>query len=103
MPDRLPVIWSDEAVADLEAIHAYIARNSPRYASVVAGRVLAAVEHLAAFPDSGRMVPELGDPEIREVIHGMYRIVYARGVDRVEVLTVFHGSRLFPPDLRARL
>ena len=40
MPDHVPVIWSAAAVADLEAIHAYIARNSPRYASVVAGRVL---------------------------------------------------------------
>ena len=102
MPDRLPVVWSAEAVADLEAIHAYIARNSPRYASVVAGRVLAAVEQLAEFPDSGRMVPELGDPMVRELIQGMYRIVYARAADRVELLTVFHGSRLFPPDLRAR-
>ena len=94
------LIWSDEAVADLEATLAYIARSSPRYAAVVVGRLVDAVERLVEFPESGRIVPELEDPTIREVVHGSYRIVYElRGggsEQRVEILTVFHGSRPFP-------
>ena len=47
---------------------------------------------------SGRVVPELGDESIREVIHGNYRIVYRMRHDVVEIATVFHGARLFRLD-----
>jgi toxin ParE1/3/4 len=49
---------------------------------------------LADFPGSGRVVPEIGRMEIRELILGDYRIVYRHHVGRVEILTVFHGARL---------
>ena len=60
------------------------------------GRLVEAMEQAAAFPASGRVVPELGDPAVREVIHGAYRIVYERAVDALTVLTVFRASRQFP-------
>ena len=91
------IVWSAEAVRDLEQIHDYIARNSSRYAAVVTSRLVAAVDRLSAYPESGRMVPELGDAAVREVIHGAYRIVYELHDDSVEVLTVFRASRRFPP------
>jgi plasmid stabilization system protein ParE len=94
--DAVVVLWSEEAVRDLEAIHAFIARNSPRYAATVAGRLVVAVDRLRMFPESGRMVPELADPAVREVIHGSYRIVYEQREGAVEVLTVFRASRSFP-------
>ena len=43
------------------------------------------------------MVPEIGDPIIREAILGNYRLVYRLKRDSIELLTVFHGSRLFNP------
>ena len=59
--------------------------------------VLAAVERLADFPNSGRVVPELKDPVIREILFGSYRIVYRVKGDLVELLTVYHGARLLDP------
>ena len=90
------VIWSPQSVRDLEAIHAYISDESARYADLVVGRLVAAVERLQAFPESGRIVPERADPSIREVIVGSYRVVYRLRTDLVEIVTVFRGSRLFP-------
>lgn len=90
------VVWSAEALGDLEEIHAYIAQSSPLYASIVAGSLVDAVTRLREFPESGRVVPELGDPSVREVISGSYRIVYEVHSAGVEVLTVFRGSRSFP-------
>ena len=101
MTSKTPVIWSEEALEDLTSIHHYIARTSPRYAVVVAGRLVHAVRRLSEFPESGRIVPELGDPAVREVIHGSYRIVYELRGSRVEILTVFRASRLFPSITRA--
>lgn len=59
--------------------------------------VLAAVGRLANFPNSGRVVPEIKDPGIREIILGSYRIVYRVKGDLVELLTVYHGARLLDP------
>jgi plasmid stabilization system protein ParE len=90
------VQWTLQAVEDLAAIRDFIARDSKHYAEVVIERLLAAVEQLARFPDSGRVVPELEHPEIREVIRRPYRIVYRRRTEVVEILTVFHASRRIP-------
>ena len=43
---------------------------------------------------SGRTVPEIGNPNIRELIYRGYRIVYRLNGDRIEILTVFEGHRL---------
>jgi toxin ParE1/3/4 len=51
---------------------------------------------LQRFPASGRVVPERGEQTIREVLVGNYRVVYRFTHDTAEVLTVFHGARLFP-------
>lgn len=92
------VVWAPQAIQDVESIRAYVARDSAHYADLVVERVVAAVGRLASNPRSGRMVPEVGDESIREVIHGNYRIVYRLRSDVVEIATVFHGTRLFRLD-----
>jgi toxin ParE1/3/4 len=52
---------------------------------------------LREHPESGRVVPGLGDMAVREVIHGAYRIVYELYPGVAVVLTVFRASRAFPP------
>jgi len=59
--------------------------------------VLAAAGRLANFPNSGRVVPEIKDPGVREILLGSYRIVYRVKGDLVELLTVYHGARLLDP------
>ena len=91
------VRWTPQASDDLEAITKFIAADSPYYASLFAMDVVAAVERLAVLPLSGRIVPEVNDPAIREIILGNYRIVYRVRNDVVEILTVWHGARLLDP------
>ena len=88
--------WSPQAVRDLEAIRDYIAADSPRYAALVIERIIAAVERLISFPESGRIVPERNDPAIREIIVTPYRVVYRLRRGLVEIATVFRASRTFP-------
>ena len=92
----IELIWSPRSVADLEEIRAYIAADSPAYADLTVRRLVASVERLRTFPDSGRMVPERQLPELREVISGKFRIVHRRKPAVVEIVTVFRGSREFP-------
>jgi plasmid stabilization system protein ParE len=93
------VIWSPQAIRDVEAVRSFIAQDSPMYADLVARRLVAAVERLQFFPESGRIVPERQDSEIREVIVTPYRIVYRLRRGAVEVVTVFRGSREFPDSI----
>lgn len=92
------LVWTPQAIADLEAIQDFVSRDSPRYADVVLDRLFEAVERLREFPRSGRVVPEIGRESIREVIMGVYRIVYRLVEDKAEVVTVFRSSRLFGPE-----
>ena len=71
-----------------------MARDSVRYATLLAERIVAAVDRLESFPESGRVVPEVGDESLREVIHGAYRIVYRIKAESVEVVTVHHAAQL---------
>ena len=63
---------------------------------MVIERLVAAVRRLRDYPLSGRVVPELARPTIREVIEGAYRIVYRVTPDAVQILAVVHGARRFP-------
>lgn len=92
----IPILWSPQALHDPESIREYIARDSTLYADLVVRRIVAGVDRLASFPESGRVVPERGDPKIREVIVKPYRIVYRRQSAEIEIVTVFLASRLLP-------
>jgi plasmid stabilization system protein ParE len=91
------VIFSARAIRDIEGIHAYIAKDSQRYAQGQVRRILNAADLIAIFPRGGRMVPEIELDAFREVIVGNYRVIYhLENDERAEVLVVFHGRRRFP-------
>ena len=86
--------WSRRARADIRNLKAYIAKDSPYYARRFTERIVASVEKLAEFPKIGRPVPEAeGREDVRELIYQGYRIIYRTLPDRVQVVTVIHGSR----------
>jgi plasmid stabilization system protein ParE len=68
------------------------------YADLLVEHLVAAVTRLESHPLSGRVVPELGDESLREVIDRKYRIVYRVTSDAVEIVTVFHGASSFRLD-----
>jgi addiction module RelE/StbE family toxin len=95
----LELVWTDRALRDLQAIDAYISADNPGAAARWIGRLLAAGERAARAPLAGRVVPEKGRAEVREVLVRTYRVVYRVCAARIDVLTVFEGHRLFPSDV----
>jgi len=85
--------WTDTAQDHLEAIYAYIAHDSPVYAKRMVDRLTRRSQQISAFPLSGRRVPEYDMDQIREVIEGMYRIIYHVKSDRIDVIAVVHSAR----------
>jgi plasmid stabilization system protein ParE len=61
-------------------------------------QVFRLAEQLADFPESGRVVPEFDDPNIREVIRRPCRIVYRvkSREQTVEIVRIWHAARGIP-------
>lgn len=76
----MKVAWSALAETRAAEAFAYIAAEHPSAAAKWLRRVLASVETLSQSPDRGRVIPELGRPDLREVIVQPYRIMYRREV-----------------------
>jgi plasmid stabilization system protein ParE len=47
----------------------------------------------------GRVVPESGELQIREIQRPPYRIIYRRGTELIEILTIHHSARPLPATL----
>ena len=95
----MKVHWTETAEGHLDAIYAYIAQDSPRYALRMVDRLTRRSQQIADFPLSGRKVPEYEMDQIREVIEGPYRIIYYLKPDQIDVLAVIHGSQdILPQD-----
>jgi len=73
------LIWSPQALADVEEIRAYIALDSRSHADLTAQRIMAAVERLKTFPDSGRMHAADGADEIERAAADAFAHASARG------------------------
>jgi plasmid stabilization system protein ParE len=96
------IIWSPLALERVSGIAACISQDNPSAAERWAGEVFSRVKQLLTLPESGRIVPEVGDPGIRELICGNYRIIYRIEARRISILTVRHGKQLLPvEDLNA--
>ena len=93
------ILWSQESAENLVEIEEFIARDSlERAVRFVDALIDHAEAILTGYPGSGRTVPEIGNPDIRELIYRGYRIVYRLNEDQIEILTVFEGHRLLQLD-----
>jgi toxin ParE1/3/4 len=89
------VSFSPSAVSNLEEIRSWYAdQQAPEVGGRRVGEIGEAVLRLAEFPESGRVVPEFGLAQLREIIHPPFRIVYRLDEARVRVVRVWRSERL---------
>ncbi|HPE75248.1 MAG TPA: type II toxin-antitoxin system RelE/ParE family toxin [Draconibacterium sp.] len=91
--------WTELSTEDLRQVFDYIAKDSSRYASITVNKIFSRAQDIIENPYVGRIVPELNDKIIREVISGNYRIVYKIiSSSQVDILRVYHSARLLKSD-----
>jgi len=94
MPRRHKITFAVSAVKDLEDIRQWYAdQHVPDMGERLLREVVDHVERLVDFPQSGRIVPEFGVTQLREIIHPLFRIVYRLDNDRVRVVRVWRRER----------
>ncbi len=87
------IIWTNNALQDLEEIAEFIEKDSPQYAKVTIRALYNYTKILKDQPKLGRIVPEIESVEFRELIRGNYRIIYQESTESIFILTVHHSSR----------
>ena len=86
--------WLNEARDDLRDIYDYISTDSKRYAKHQIDKLLNRTLILKSHITIGKVVEEINNPEIRELIEGNYRIIYRIvNENQVHILMVHHGAR----------
>lgn len=89
------VIWTARSLKDLEEIGEYISRDSASYARLTLEKLIDTTGLLEKNLQIGRIVPEIKQRDIREIITGNYRIIYqTKEKQYAYILTVHHSSRL---------
>jgi len=72
----------------------YAEQHAPDVGERLLSEVVSQVERLADYPERGRVVPEFGLAQLREIVHPPFRIVYRLDDDRVRVVRVWRSERL---------
>lgn len=84
---------SQRARADWKTIHDYIAKDSPTNSMGVVRDIIARAATLPDTPRIGRRVPELDDPDVREVTVHAWRVIYQLRGNDVFIVTLVHRRR----------
>ncbi len=87
------LVWTEPAVADVEALRSLLDRDSPPLADRTVDRLFEAVERALPFPRLGRVVSEVGDEAVREMLVRTFRVIYQTDGRRLAVLSVLPGGR----------
>lgn len=88
------VIWTPRARNDLKAIHDYIAQDAPINAKSVTRDILNKAASLSELPNTGKVVREVNDPNLREVSIHSWRVIYHLRDQQVYIVTLIHKRRM---------
>jgi toxin ParE1/3/4 len=89
----LELRWTEHAIQQLSTIADHISLASPIYAEQMIERIARRLDQACRFPESGRVVPELHQPNVRELFELPYRLIYRMRHDRIEVISILHGHQ----------
>jgi plasmid stabilization system protein ParE len=95
----LPLRWTERAVAHLEALVDYVSLTSPVYAEGLVSRIDQRLQLASTHPEIGKMLLDLEDSALRELVVPPYRIFYRIRPDAIEVLAIVHERRHLPDAL----
>ena len=87
------VVWAESAQAALDEVVSYIAEDSRDQAIKVLIQALEAAVSLQTLADRGRIVPELREPDLRELFVFRYRLMYRVFAEEVHIVAFVHGAR----------
>ena len=93
------LIWTEQAIADLDGIAEYISFDNPDAARRLVNSVSHHVDQLVKHPLSGPVVVSFPSGKYRQITERPCRIIYRYHDGQVIVLRVVRFERLLRPSL----
>jgi toxin ParE1/3/4 len=90
----LKLIWSPLAIQRAYEEASHIAEDKRDAALQWLDGLFASTDRLQRFPESGRVVPEIGLPAYGEIIYGSHRVIYRVENRLVSILTARRSRQL---------
>ena len=88
------IIWSPRAKKRVREYGEYIAQDNIEAAEKWMAEIIEKVERIIDFPEQGRVVPEDGRANVREIFYKSHRIIYRIASKNILVLTIRHIKQL---------
>lgn len=86
---------TQSAIDDLQQLKRYYAEQGvPDVGIALVQRILDTLELTLQHPELGRIVAEFNQPELREILHPPFRLVYLRQSQQIHVVRVWRSERL---------
>ena len=90
----MKITWAPRAKRRAGEYGEHIAQDNEEAAYAWLVGIFEEVERLKDFPEQGRVVPEIGRPDVREIFYKSHRIIYKIGSRRIRIVTIRHGRQL---------
>jgi toxin ParE1/3/4 len=95
MRRKKAITFTVSAVEDLDVLRSWYAdQQVPAVGEKLLEEIIPQVERLSTFPESGRIVPEFGIVNLREIIHPPFRIIYRLDESKIRVVRIWRSERL---------
>ncbi|MBS4082899.1 MAG: type II toxin-antitoxin system RelE/ParE family toxin [Rhizobiales bacterium] len=91
----MKVVFTDEALRDLDDILTYITLHYPGVLPAFELRLRAVFDRLTSFPESAQEVLQRPGVRMVPLLRYPYKIFYQVSGDRIEVLHIHHGAQQF--------
>ena len=87
--------WTEISLVDMKDLYGYISKDSVYYATITVNKIYNRVNILTRNPRIGRVIPEINDGLVRELVEGNYRIIYRiLSEQKIDILRIYHSARL---------
>jgi len=87
------VVWTEKALAWLQAVHDYIAQDNPATAERIVQAIHDKAALLSRYPELGYRFERHPDKNLRILLYGHYRIAYLiKNEGQIDIVGVFHAA-----------
>jgi len=92
----MKVVFTDEALRDLDDILHFIGRNYPTASVGFEKRLHTLLERIGTWPESAQVVADRSGVRAASLIRYPYKVFYRVTEHDVEILHIHHGARRQP-------
>jgi plasmid stabilization system protein ParE len=89
----MKVVFTDEALMDLEGILAYVATNYPAAYDAFLSRLRSVTIRIGEWPDSAQEVEQRSGVRVVPLIRYPYKVFYRKARGTIEILHIHHAAR----------